>query len=82
MMLQFNLRETSNIIGNLCRMTKEVHKQPLQVSDLWHAKRCQGQCAHHISQSTLCCHRHRRKCCAARLLVCLPLAASRTPTKL
>jgi hypothetical protein len=29
--LQFNLRETSNIIGNLCRMTKDVHKQPLQV---------------------------------------------------
>lgn len=31
--VQFNLRETSNIISNLCRMTKDVHKQPLQVSD-------------------------------------------------
>jgi hypothetical protein len=30
-LLQFNLRETSNIIGNLCRMTKDVHKQPIQV---------------------------------------------------
>lgn len=32
--VQFNLRETSNIIGNLCRMTKEVHKQPVQVGSI------------------------------------------------
>lgn len=31
--VQFNLRETSNIISNLCRMTKDVHKQPIQVSN-------------------------------------------------
>ncbi|KAF6251999.1 flagellar outer dynein arm heavy chain beta [Scenedesmus sp. NREL 46B-D3] len=27
---QFNLRETSNIVGGMCRMTKEVYKQPVQ----------------------------------------------------
>lgn len=28
---QFNLRETSNIVGGLCRMTKDFFKQPVQV---------------------------------------------------
>lgn len=35
---QFNLRETSNIISNLCRMTKDVFKQPVQVS-VWRTSR-------------------------------------------
>jgi hypothetical protein len=30
---QFNLRETSNIVGGMCRMTKEVYRQPVQVCD-------------------------------------------------
>lgn len=31
---QFNLRETSNIVGGMCRMTKDVYRQPVQVSHL------------------------------------------------
>jgi dynein heavy chain len=28
---QFNLREMSNVVGGLCRMSKEAFKQPVQV---------------------------------------------------
>lgn len=50
--LQFNLRETSNIIGNLCRMTKDLHKQPVQVGQAYaaashchtHSTRHRGHC--------------------------------------
>jgi dynein heavy chain len=37
---QFNLRETSNIVNNLCRMHKDVYKQPVQVC--WRVWRAGG----------------------------------------
>jgi dynein heavy chain len=31
---QFNLREMSNVVGGLCRMTKDVYKEPVRVGAL------------------------------------------------
>jgi hypothetical protein len=28
---QFNLREMSNVVGGLCRMTKDVYREPVKV---------------------------------------------------
>lgn len=52
--LQFNLRETSNIIGNLCRMTKDVHNKPVQVGQALAAvSHCHAITAQHPPPWTL-----------------------------
>ncbi|KAI8473051.1 MAG: flagellar outer dynein arm heavy chain beta [Monoraphidium minutum] len=32
---QFNLREMSNVVGGLCRMTKDTYKEPVKAVRLW-----------------------------------------------
>lgn len=40
---QFNLREMSNVVGGLCRMTKDVYKEPVKVRRILcrHAEPCE-----------------------------------------